>query len=510
MHMITHYFDINNLISEYEHISAQYHIFINMTNNNTNYETAIHNYKNIVTYTLKLINEKLIIFGSNKHTKRGLINGIGSIIKQITGNLDYEDGNHFETVLNHLKENENKIANQVNRQYSINKEIMKKFNATIKIIEHNELVLLNRILPLEKIIEMANNNKEIAYSKDLINQMLNVFQIILDILQDIENSIGFCKLNILHSSIISSSDLLKELIKISDFYKNQLPFPVNMENIINYETLIKPQCLIKNGIIIYFLPIPIIFEKSYNLYYFLSIPNKNLNLIIPSSKYAIQYKSEILPLAEICVSISNTYHCNHNQILITNNTCERNLLLHNSVKNCLYTKLKINENMMEYIPELNQYLAIFTKEETIKEKCFTKWSTFTKKGIFLFENSNCTTIIREKSLLFNDVIKGKPIHIENIEFNHESIQDANNIPELKMKHIKLSKLDENLQLIEPMVENSNMENAHRWSTIFLYLLMMTAGGFLIFHIIRRKRKPTSNSEPCSIPLRIIPAEEINF
>ena len=69
-------------------------------------------------------------------------------------NVILEESYH-DSRFKYLKNNQNKISNQVNRQYSINNEIMEKFNSTIKIIERNELLLLNKILPLKSVIKMA-------------------------------------------------------------------------------------------------------------------------------------------------------------------------------------------------------------------------------------------------------------------------------------------------------------------------------------------------------------------
>jgi hypothetical protein len=67
-----------------------------------------------------------------------------------------------------------------------------------------------------------------------------MYKIIDSILQDIENSITFAKLKILHPSIIKTEDLYFELIKVQDqIGLNQMPLEITLENTFLFEKLIK-------------------------------------------------------------------------------------------------------------------------------------------------------------------------------------------------------------------------------------------------------------------------------
>lgn len=52
-----------------------------------------------IYYKLNKIRLQLGTFEPNLRAKRGLINPLGTIIKSITGNLDYEDALRFENAL---------------------------------------------------------------------------------------------------------------------------------------------------------------------------------------------------------------------------------------------------------------------------------------------------------------------------------------------------------------------------------------------------------------------------
>ena len=49
-------------------------------------------------------------------TKRGLINGLGSIFKSISGNLDYADGERYDKLIQELQNNQINLVNNIKNQ----------------------------------------------------------------------------------------------------------------------------------------------------------------------------------------------------------------------------------------------------------------------------------------------------------------------------------------------------------------------------------------------------------
>lgn len=99
---------------------------------------------------------------------------------------------------------------------------------------HNELILKSRIMQLSQIITDTATHQDILFAKDLFNQLIILYNAILNTLQDVENSITFCKLNTMHPSIIKPKDLFLELQKISPHYKNKFPFELKQENVLDF------------------------------------------------------------------------------------------------------------------------------------------------------------------------------------------------------------------------------------------------------------------------------------
>lgn len=78
-------------------------------------------------------------------------------------------------------------------------------------IKHNEFVLKTKIEQLSHIVIGGTNNYDKTHVTDIYNQLAQLFTMILNVLQDIENSLTFCKLHVLHPSIIKVNDLHDEL-----------------------------------------------------------------------------------------------------------------------------------------------------------------------------------------------------------------------------------------------------------------------------------------------------------
>lgn len=92
----------------------------------------INNYLNLINFSRKLINIKIsnidISTSSRQRDKRGLINGLGIIVKLISGNLDSNGKERYNEIINHIQTNEQNLSNQLANQFSLNNELIKQYN----------------------------------------------------------------------------------------------------------------------------------------------------------------------------------------------------------------------------------------------------------------------------------------------------------------------------------------------------------------------------------------------
>ena len=126
-------------------------------------------------------------------------NFLGSALKAITGNLDSDDGQRYETLISPIQIQQDKQKILLDEQISLTTTAIEKFNKSIARLTINQQIFKKKIeiYPLLHLIAFL--------------QMITVSQEILRILEELETAISFAKLNTLHNSIIDPKDLLSEL-----------------------------------------------------------------------------------------------------------------------------------------------------------------------------------------------------------------------------------------------------------------------------------------------------------
>lgn len=501
-HTLVHYYDIEQLLKQYEKLNQQ-HINLKVTalSEIKNYK-ELQNYDQIlefIKYNIRMKIDNIIIYAEPnlQRTKRGLINGLGTVFKYITGNLDAEDGKRYNKILKLLRNNQNKLEEQIKESYSINNQIITNFNNTLLDIQHNEEILKSKIIELATALN-GTNFQNILFAKNIYDQLIILYNSILNVMQDIENSISFCRLRTLHPSIIKTDDLLIELKRISKFYKSQLSFKPKKENILEIESILKVNCKIEPMRIVYFISIPINYETNFDLYYLYSIPmryNSEYHTIIPNIKYLLMSNNQIVPLNNMCVRIT-TYQCPATSPIHYEAICEEEILQRHTSNKCQFTNLNINQNFIEIIPETNNYLVVFPKREEITIKCPDNTEIKTLIGIHLIkDNKNCEILFRNKSLYLPGENQGQQIILPRINFELEKSRIANYTIELKP--IKLNKIS--MHQFTPIKEiDIEEEHPNIWIITIIIIILIISGIAVIIKIKRiytKRRLLQGNNQP---------------
>lgn len=213
--------DLENVVKQFIDLQSQYHTLkFNLSKDETyakeyfNSHNIANNLENTLINQLEQINPTSTI-SNYKRDKRGLINGLGSIIKFLTGNLHQQDAEKYDEHINKLYDNQNKIKYLLNNQITILNTSMDTFNELSQNLTHNQIVLKTKILQIESAIKtnaLASANRfQILLIQMILNQITSMFRTIYAILDKVEVAISFAKLNTLHNSIIKPIYLLTEL-----------------------------------------------------------------------------------------------------------------------------------------------------------------------------------------------------------------------------------------------------------------------------------------------------------
>ena len=281
--------------------------------------------ENIVdkTKTLKVHNNLV-------RKKRGLINLLGSINKFITGTMDDDDR---QTIIKHfdITDNNNlKFKETLNKQIKINDN----FNKTM-------IILLNTIKEGRLVIEeFMKNEINITTIKFITFEIKLKIQEIDKIINDIQDNIIFCNLNIIHPSLLTHQEIVEYQIDANKLKLIKVAFTKFMENKIIFlikipfrmfeinEKLIIPLANEKDC---YSLNTPSVRAYEYDNKYFEFDKSKSLNQLI-NLNHCIINKN--------CISIKN---CNSEII----NIDDSSLLIQ------LANKINLTSNFDKRYFELN-------------------------------------------------------------------------------------------------------------------------------------------------------------
>lgn len=444
-HTLLHYYDLESLYEEFGSLVNQHKQLKGLLTNKTIYKQEMENYEKTAVHIEQTIQEKFATISPGHEIfriKRGLYNHLGSTIKLITGNLDSEDGENIEKFLKQLERNQIGLQEQLKMQFSVTNGLIDKFNATLENIQHNEENLSNKIAYLSELTKESFEVTSILYVKELYSQILMLFNIINGLLQDIENSLAFCKLKTIHPSIIKPRELLSELLKISSFYKDELPFELTYENIPNFQNIIEVNCHLEKSKIVYLLSLPINFKTNFELYYLIPIPtlmNSQFITLMPSTKYLLKFENNFKPLTGRCTF--NTFFSCPSKLLSSDDvTCEKQIILHSNTQNCKYVQLNIPQNEIELLHDINQYLAVFPHKDTLTLKCKQETQIENFNGIFLVDKEPCNIIYKEQELLFERKSVGKPLILKDINFTSVKLSDM----KLELHNLELGEIPINI------------------------------------------------------------------
>ncbi|CAH2019537.1 unnamed protein product [Acanthoscelides obtectus] len=138
-HSILYFYDVNLIITEVNDLKKKTENVAKLTRKYIEHYKHSANYLNVLYFLERKVDGKLNdIFPSTYETvpsfsvriKRGLINGLGSIFKAITGNLDASDGEKCESLISDLQNDQNKLSEAINSQNTLSVELIDNFNKT--------------------------------------------------------------------------------------------------------------------------------------------------------------------------------------------------------------------------------------------------------------------------------------------------------------------------------------------------------------------------------------------
>lgn len=483
-------------------------------------KTEIHTHVSLLTQIADTIDEKYqnILIGTTRQ-KRGLINGLGTIWKSITGNLDSSDGEYFNNCIDKVVKDEHEIERLMQKQISVTTSVIKNFNNTIQKLQIDEETFNKDILDIQA--TLVNISDDLSYYESQI-KLLEVCELVmesstflLDQINNILNSISFARLRIIHDSIISPFDLLESLKEIPQRLKNtNLPIPLQLSNIADYLNIIQLKAYHLDNKIVFVLNIPLVEPEIYNLYRLYPIPltdnRTGFNHVLSTTMRYIAGNDD----STFYLQVQNLDKCKSAQDWLicpdllphpvdSNAACEAQLLgpQFKLPLNCVSLTLSTTGYNVQEV-KANTWLVSTAEAVPIIVKCEEEDKPLSK----MITSSSLVHLEPKCSAYIGSTrIQSRRYSVSKIEYNHHPILvpfnccsklpskttlpnlkplklNKLNVEDLNIAHHQLNKYSEEL---DNLMNDSVITKKISWSTI---LVIITLILILVFLLIRRYQK----------------------
>ncbi|CAK1590864.1 unnamed protein product [Parnassius mnemosyne] len=469
------------------------------TESNSTSEELHKTYRDQIEHKSDLINKKIIFIAPRIRFRRGIINGLGSIVKAITGNLDNEDAIRFESEINKIRNSVYKTQSSQRRTLSLAESTTKEFSKQLSKIDDNQKRLTSI---LKNITINSDTIKNQLHFLEIYVQISFSLQIILDKLMVLEDAMAFSQLGIMHPSIISPRNLILELSNLQDNFSLYPAEEISIDNIHKIEKSISVKAYSTEHSLTFILEIPSVQPILYDYIHIYSLPN-NLNLtIIPKSKFLALGSDEYAYLEEDCKKLSeDTWLCKSldTRAIEKSEDCIISLIKHKD-GNCTQARMNLKRGKLQKIKE-NKWLVVSTESEIIKTQCGQKTEYRKLSGTFFINLTqdcqvkimNTTIRTHTSSISMDEVI---PLPNENL-INQEEVQY-----EIHLEDISLDSVYELMNKVEDIQEIENWNWSYimaipSWSTVLLYILAASIAIWKIYNWNKRSSKASREDAPGS-------------
>lgn len=411
--------------------------------------------------------------------RRGLIDPLGSVIKVITGNLDYEDAKRYNS----------EISNLQNREHSVEKKMSLMKVAVEKLVNVSNDINLNVKhvnFNNNRLNSIVNNQTIIYTSFRLMNslyQILNNLRTLYQIIYEVETAIAFSKLHTLHRFIINSTELF-DILKEVEKHTNLL-YKVSKENLVKIENNIEMKTYFQRFQLVFILEIPLVSKEKYTYYKVMPIPilhpksNKTL-IIIPQYPFLMVKSLKFIPVARSCEEIERgRFLCTDDNIVqYTNELCiEQLMLLKSNSSACQQREVEIEQTKIQPITE-NQWMLYFGEETVITERCGDDIRKSQLHGTYIVARSeHCNLQIGESLISPLTNASAVEVNLPSIQLPDLRYPEDRSLTPIDLRNIDLRDISDVLSQI------SDVQTDNQSVIITKELSVWTISLFLVFIIV---------------------------
>lgn len=499
--LVTHY----HCFLQYVELSDLENRLISIHNQLDYFRTKLDNHT-LTLYELQIeyLGSKLIKINSKlkslepSRARRGLIDGLGSLIKSVTGNLDHSDAERYNNAIKILESNEHKMLSEFNSHISLNTEWMTQHSILInKIVDNQREINETMDLILNRTVFADNNLFKYAKFAQLLAIISENTEDLYVELSRLENMLTFARASSTHHSMIGIDNLKNIINRLRDIYSHS---EIIDEDLRIYYTIIKPGYYFSGKRIVFTFKFPVISQVNFDLFKLSIVPNKFHRTFIPPYPFMATDGKAFMYMEAECPKLNHYHLCEEstNHRPWEHSDCIQSLLTQESMKeSCQLTRVTFAREALEQLDD-QHYTLVFPNPTKVKLQCDRiEYTTLT--GSYLATIPRTCSIRSKEFFVINtgDEVKGQPIKIMEIPKNYNT-EDDSNIPHLKIHSINLENLHhiEDKIMLQRPIELKPMKEIlyHTTLPFYLFLIIVTAIAIVIAIRLLMKRAKMIHEE----------------
>ena len=253
---------------------------------------------------LDKITDQLSTFEPNR-VKRGLVDGLGSIVKSISGNLDYTDAIKYNNAIKILQNNEHKLETEFNNHISLSKEWMTQHSKLLSQIYENQSKM-SKVLNLIMSSNTDNDAELIKYAHfaQYLLILSDNIEELSDEIRQLEYLLAFIHARSTFHSMLSTISFKSMINRLKSLYSKDEILDLELRE---YYDIIKLGSYYINKQVVIVFKLPIFIPSIYTLYKLSVVPNKNHQILIPTLPYIALQGSDSMYIETECPKSKNWY-----------------------------------------------------------------------------------------------------------------------------------------------------------------------------------------------------------
>ncbi|CAK1582403.1 unnamed protein product [Parnassius mnemosyne] len=420
--------------------------------------------------------------------KRGLVDGLGSIIKSVTGNLDNSDAVKYDNAIKILQQNSNVIFHEFNNHVSLSKEWMVQHSNVLEELVENQ-VKINETLQLILDRNSYKDSSLLKYAKfaQYLAILTENIDEIFSELTRIENIIAFIHASTLHHSMISIDVLNHMIQRLITIYGKEHVLQLELRE---YYDIIKPGYYYSDNRIVIIFNIPLFTKDSYNLYKLSMAPNKFKQALVPPFPLIATNRKGYVYIEAECPKFKDWYLCGEtmDHQLRQVPDCIQNLLINQAIdKTCDVVTITLSRPAMEELDE-KHYILSFPNATRIHYLCGKENYNILSGTYLATVPMSCSLDTPDFTITnINDVVEGQPLKIMKLTTDIEEPPKGNS--QIHLNSIDLRRLHDTKHRVitQPTLEikQASPDYTVYHTTIPLYIILLSALALTMLLLIRR-------------------------